>query len=759
MSAHQKKLRCAVYTRKSTEEGLDQEFNSLDAQREACTAFIASQVGLGWRLVADHYDDGGISGGTMERPALQRLLQDIRDRKVDVVVVYKIDRLTRSLMDFSKIVEVFDANDVSFVSVTQQFNTTTSMGRLTLNVLLSFAQFEREVTAERIRDKIAASRKKGMWMGGTVPFGYRAVDKKLVVDEAAAEKVRAIFNRYLELGSVFALADELNAELSIEQALPTTSEKSRTAYSRGKLYHMLANHVYIGKARHRDRIYDGEHEGIVDEKTFAAVQSLLKAQAPNRQAASGAESLHLLTGILFDETGDRLSPVFTVKGGKRYRYYISNRLETARRKDASGWRLPAAELEQTVIHQFCLLFRDEVRLAEWTRTFRSNASIEITLAKAATLRETALQTLSIRERANLLKHIPDQLGDAVRTITIASDKLLADRQSGYKLIGERVADAVRLLQKMATTPNSFGLAQLAANSATPKIDVTRSTNEAFKGRYLLGALRLFGRLQDAGEYLLHSYWKLAFDELGGATATDRHEIIKRTLKKRLRSGQVDSEDAWDRLASLVAREAHQVRMPLQVMSFADLRGRHRPYIENERQILVQRQTKDSDAWIERARNSLRRSVQWLCSRSILYRGYEWRCGTCYHSNWNQIGALKQLATCEVCGTGQDAPVDKSWDFRLNAFLREALKEHGVLALVWCLIMLERRARDTFFFLGPHDLFTNYPEVRGVPGDNEVDLICVVDRKVYLCEVKSSARDIQIKSWSRLPSASGLMSWF
>ena len=213
MSAGQKKLRCAIYTRKSTEDGLEQDFNSLDAQREACAAFIISQAGLGWRLVADSYDDGGISGGTMERPALQRLLQDIRDKKVDVVVVYKIDRLTRSLMDFSKIVEVFDANGVSFVSVTQQFNTTTSMGRLTLNVLLSFAQFEREVTAERIRDKIAASRKKGIWMGGPVPFGYRAVDRKLVVDPDRADKVRSIFKRYLELKSVFALADELNANV------------------------------------------------------------------------------------------------------------------------------------------------------------------------------------------------------------------------------------------------------------------------------------------------------------------------------------------------------------------------------------------------------------------------------------------------------------------------------------------------------------------------------------------------------------------
>jgi len=210
MSPHQKKLRCAVYTRKSTEEGLDQDFNSLDAQREACAAFVTSQAGMGWRLIADHYDDGGISGGTMERPALKHLLQDIRDRKVDVVVVYKIDRLTRSLMDFSKIVEVFDANDVSFVSVTQQFNTTTSMGRLTLNVLLSFAQFEREVTAERIRDKIAASRKKGIWMGDTVPMGYRAIARKLVIDPGAAIKVREIFNRYLDLKSVPLLADELN---------------------------------------------------------------------------------------------------------------------------------------------------------------------------------------------------------------------------------------------------------------------------------------------------------------------------------------------------------------------------------------------------------------------------------------------------------------------------------------------------------------------------------------------------------------------
>ncbi|TIV36678.1 MAG: recombinase family protein, partial [Mesorhizobium sp.] len=256
-----RRLRCAVYTRKSSEEGLDQEFNSLDAQREACVAFIASQVGLGWKLVPDRYDDGGISGGTMERPALQRLLQDIRDKKIDVVVVYKIDRLTRSLMDFSKIVEIFDASSASFVSVTQQFNTTTSMGRLTLNVLLSFAQFEREVTAERIRDKIAASKKKGMWMGGVVPLGYRVEHRKLVIDDGEAKIVRLLFKRYLVLKSVRDLADE-----AARDSLTTRTRERQDGtlavtmpFGRGNLYHLLSNPIYIGKIKHKDQVHDGEH--------------------------------------------------------------------------------------------------------------------------------------------------------------------------------------------------------------------------------------------------------------------------------------------------------------------------------------------------------------------------------------------------------------------------------------------------------------------------------------------------------------------
>jgi len=400
MSAHQKKFRCAVYTRKSTEEGLDQEFNSLDAQREACAAFISSQVGMGWRLIADHYDDGGISGGTMERPALKRLLQDIRDRKVDVVVVYKIDRLTRSLMDFSKIVEVFDANDVSFVSVTQQFNTTTSMGRLTLNVLLSFAQFEREVTAERIRDKIAASRKKGIWMGGTVPLGYLAIHKKLVIDPEAASKVRWIFDRYLEVKSAPFLVDELNGESGIASD-SSPPRRSRLSFTRGKLYHLLSNVVYIGKARHKDRIYDGEHDPIIDEERFAAVQALLKGQAPNRRNGCNVRNRHLLTGLLFDETGDRLSPVFTVKEGKRYRYYISNRLETTTQKDPSGWRLPADELERTVLHQLDTMLRDDVRLSEWASMMVPAIPVHTAIARAGTFRD-ALQT-SAPEQAKSLR--------------------------------------------------------------------------------------------------------------------------------------------------------------------------------------------------------------------------------------------------------------------------------------------------------------------------------------------------------------------
>jgi DNA invertase Pin-like site-specific DNA recombinase len=370
------KLRCAVYTRKSSEEGLDQEFNSLDAQREACVAYISSQGGLGWKLIPDLYDDGGISGGTMERPALQRLLQDIRDRRVDVVVVYKIDRLTRSLMDFSRIVEIFDANGVSFVSVTQAFNTTSSMGRLTLNVLLSFAQFEREVTAERIRDKIAASRKKGMWMGGRVPFGYQVKERRLVINEEDARNVRHIFERYLHLRSVLALTEEVN-----RAKIGRAGEADAPAWTRGKLYYLLANQIYVGNVRHHDRYFAGDHEAIIDTEQFGEVQKLLAIQAPRRaRSSSNAADLHRLTGILFDETGDRLSPAHASNHGKRYRYYVSARLKTGR--STEGWRVPATELEAIVDQQIRQLLGDQARLASWVNDKADAGKIEKTLEAA-----------------------------------------------------------------------------------------------------------------------------------------------------------------------------------------------------------------------------------------------------------------------------------------------------------------------------------------------------------------------------------------
>ena len=386
MNIRAKILRCAVYTRKSTEEGLDQEFNSLDAQREACTAYIASQAGLGWTLVTDRYDDGGISGGTMERPALQRLLQDIGERRVDVVVVYKIDRLTRSLVDFSKMVEIFDQANASFVSITQQFNTTTSMGRLTLNVLLSFAQFEREVTAERIRDKIAASKKKGMWMGGVVPLGYRVENRKLMIEANEAKTVRHLFARYLKLKSVRALAEEAEAT-GLEGRLPSAGGKPGKPFGRGNLYHLLSNPVYIGKVRHHGEIFDGEHVPILEPQVFSKAQALLAAQAPRRAKPDNAHGSHLLTGILFDETGDRLSPTYATKNGKRYRYYVSNRLVRACKTSEDGWRVPAQQIEALVEDQLHRLLTNKVQLADWIQQSGSAQFLEPALAQVDRVRQ------------------------------------------------------------------------------------------------------------------------------------------------------------------------------------------------------------------------------------------------------------------------------------------------------------------------------------------------------------------------------------
>jgi site-specific DNA recombinase len=344
-------VRCAIYTRKSSEEGLEQDFNSLDAQREACEAFILSQKHADWAALAALYDDGGVSGATLVRPALQRLLDEVRAGKVDVVVVYKVDRLTRSLTDFAKIVEIFDAHGVSFVSVTQAFNTTTSMGRLTLNVLLSFAQFEREVTGERIRDKIAASKRKGMWMGGLPPLGYDVQDKKLVVNTGEAETVRDTYRRYAALGSVRLLQRELNAA-GVVSKIRQNQDGHRwggNKLARGALYRMLQNRIYLGEIVHKGRSHPGDHAAIVDQELWEAVQTRLTQNSVDRTLARDVHESSLLAGLIHDEHGNRMTPTHAVKSGKRYRYYVSQPLITAGKGAAPrGRRLPAGDIEQLI---------------------------------------------------------------------------------------------------------------------------------------------------------------------------------------------------------------------------------------------------------------------------------------------------------------------------------------------------------------------------------------------------------------------------
>lgn len=365
MSDTEKKrtLRCAIYTRKSSEEGLEQDFNSLHAQREACEAFIASQKHEGWSALAAPYDDGGLSGGTLERPALQRLLADISEGQIDVVVVYKIDRLTRSLLDFAKIVEIFDKRSVAFVSVTQQFSTTSSMGRLTLNVLLSFAQFEREVTGERIRDKIRASKAKGMFMGGYVPIGYDAVGRTLAIDEAEAATIRTIYALYLALQNVRLVEGELKRRGMVTSLY--TSKSGRTtggkSFSRGHLYAILSNPIYIGQIEHRGVRHPGLHAPIIDRDTFDAVQKQLAANGHEHRIRSSAKETSLLVGLIFRADGNPMTATHASKAGRRYRYYSSKSDMEAAGKRAL--RISAYEIEPVVIQQLTALLTDEHRLA------------------------------------------------------------------------------------------------------------------------------------------------------------------------------------------------------------------------------------------------------------------------------------------------------------------------------------------------------------------------------------------------------------
>jgi site-specific DNA recombinase len=346
-----KPVRCAIYTRKSTEHGLELEFNSLDAQRDACEAYIKSQASQGWKALPQHYDDPAYSGGNLDRPALQQLLKDIDAGRIDVIVVYKIDRLTRSLADFAKLVEAFDAKAISFVAVTQQFNTTTSMGRLTLNVLLSFAQFERELSSERVRDKVAASRRKGKWTGGTVPLGYDAKDKKLIINKAEAETVRYIFKRYLELKSFGKLVEDLDNKSIVTKCRNTKVRKFNGGipFTYGPLAYFLKNRIYVGETGHKEKWFPGEHAAIVDRKIFDQVQQLLASQPAGRKARRTASEA-LLMGKLYDDRGNRMSPSFSSKNGVQYRFYVSSALLRGRKADVgSVGRIPAAEIESTVL--------------------------------------------------------------------------------------------------------------------------------------------------------------------------------------------------------------------------------------------------------------------------------------------------------------------------------------------------------------------------------------------------------------------------
>ncbi|MFN4281606.1 MAG: recombinase family protein [Alphaproteobacteria bacterium] len=344
-------IRCAIYTRKSSDEGLEQEFNSLDAQREACEAYIRSQAHDGWRLLPAQFDDGGHSGGTLERPAIQELLKLVRAKQVNVIVIYKIDRLTRSLADFARLAELFDQYGVSFVSVTQQFNTTTSMGRLMLNVLLSFAQFERELTGERIRDKIAASKKKGMWMGGTVPLGYDAKDRTLVINETEAKVVRSLFDLYLEHGSVMAVWEEARRQdYRTKARFENGREVGSKPFFPGHIHFLLSNPLYAGQIRHKGQIYSGQHPRLIDETTWSAVQAkLAENRASEDRVRQNRKGANPLSGLLVDERGASLTPVHTMKDGKRYRYYVANPIglvEAGRRRRRT--RLPAEEIERLV---------------------------------------------------------------------------------------------------------------------------------------------------------------------------------------------------------------------------------------------------------------------------------------------------------------------------------------------------------------------------------------------------------------------------
>ena len=410
-------LRCAIYTRKSTEDGLDQEFNSLDAQYEACAAYAVSQRQEGWVLLPERYDDGGFSGGTMQRPGLKRLIADVAAGKIDIILLYKIDRLTRSLADFAKIVEVLDKAEASFVSITQSFNTTTSMGRLTLNMLLSFAQFEREVTGERIRDKIAASKRRGMWMGGAVPVGYFVKDRKLVVNEPQAEIVRAIMRRYLEVGSVVELVDVLAGEGCRTEAKVSASGQVRggVLYSRGMLYRLLTNPIYRGMIVHKGELFAGEHEAIVSQELWDEVQARMCGRTQGHSRRLKAKNPSLLVGLLFDGEGRAMSPNHSLKGKVRYRYY-STRPELIDGTEA--WRVSAHDVEALVSERLASLLEDPRALTSHFRDYKLTAQQTLAIVNAGARLAEVMRSGSPSNRLQLVEKLVERVELRVDQISI-----------------------------------------------------------------------------------------------------------------------------------------------------------------------------------------------------------------------------------------------------------------------------------------------------------------------------------------------------
>jgi DNA invertase Pin-like site-specific DNA recombinase len=448
--------RCAIYTRKSSEEGLEQEFNSLAAQREACEAFIRSQRNEGWVLAKTRYDDGGFSGGNLERPALQHLIADIRAGRIDIVVVYKVDRLTRSLADFARLVELFDAEAVSFVSVTQQFNTTSSMGRLTLNVLLSFAQFEREVTGERIRDKIAASKKKGIWMGGNVPLGYDAEERTLVINPAEAETVRRIFALYRELGCVRRVKEEID-RLGLRTKSSTTAngtERGGKPFSRGHLYTLLSNPIYTGQIAHKGELHPGQQPALIDDETWIAVRAQFAANTSEHRRKAKAAEPSLLAGLLVDAQGERLTPSHAVKKGRRYRYYVSAALITDAGTDrAQGWRLAAREIEEAVTRILADTLTSPASLVErFGAAGMPGDQLRRLLSRA--VRMAAVLDGSAGERAKLVRELVGKIIVDEKTITI--------KLRGGPLLGGDVSSCT------SDEPSDSALELTAAVAFTPR---------------------------------------------------------------------------------------------------------------------------------------------------------------------------------------------------------------------------------------------------------------------------------------------------